>query len=1273
MRRSPGMKIIEFTFAIALWLVSMPVAAQVTPADNGPFPPNEPSQWVCPGTNNISMEDFCSSLNGVEPLPEELQNPPPLADLDAKNAFDLAFEAFLRERAYAQEPHNWVSDHNWRLTGPYVGMIGSGSSYGTHPAVKIYYSPEVVEWLCGGRTGDIPDGAAIIKEMHPIDEALDITLNDQGCMVIQADVPPASWTTFIKSSENSFDGWYYGSYSAAVDDPTPAEVGNPPILDRSAITSLEFFNGTIPPLAPNPNWYPTGYVYDDVKFPDTVYPYSIYGHLCINCHASAEKETIFSSLDNILGTGLGYKQYESDDAAFEEPLPSRQVHNPPLAGLESGNPLVESDTEFVNPFTSPLIAPMPEFLAFYDQLGAVNFTQAWELRLPAQTYDHIVSGPDGPEEFITSDQCAGCHDATFLNASTPNMLFEVEKNGSKQLVNLSPRGEFLASPMGLAGRDPIFFSQLQSETNNLPELTTCIENTCLHCHGVMGQRQLAIDTPGQDEGCKSLFTIPPPPEVPFGKPFALEMVTQWPKSPDNSSQKYGALARDGISCAVCHHIIDTALGTESSYTGNFVTGPANELYGPFQTDTIIPKPMQNALGITPLFGNQITDSNMCSSCHNILLPVFDNDGTQVGSSYEQTTGLEWRNSEFAAFGSTRKTCQDCHMPRQFKGTDLTFEIANIESSAFAPTTNRLPLNEIQLTPRDNYSRHSLHGLNIFINQMFQQFPLILGARQIDYMTGTSAVPPLITGARSMINMAQNETAEVSVESLELVEAGVLEAVVKVTNKVGHYFPSGVGFRRAFLEFLVRDANGEILWASGRTNKLGAIVRGNTDEVLPSEQPVKFPDAPFQPHYQLVDQEDQVQIYQELIKDSSGALTTSFLRRVTPVKGNRLRPKGFDPEFFAKDPSPFIQELAVIHGAAASDPYYTDPTLTGADLITYRATLDPEKFARIHDVKVTLYSQSIPPFYLQQRFRDANRGPQKKNEIERLYYLTSHLNVDDTTDKEGRSILESWKFFVAGQTRELQPNLPDTSILATNGIKLGKGSEVASGNVIDNAGNGTIKVGKDANTAADFELIANKVVVKKNALVESDVASNRLKNKGTITGEQTTGVELPVFPGLPPFPGFSAGRDKVVVKKNEALTLPAGNYGRIVVRRGGRLTFSGGIYNVRSIDAKKGSSLLFGAASEVRIAKKLITSKDTFIGPDNGSGISAADIVFYVAGRKAALGKDSRVQANFYAPDGKILFRGNEATGSFIGKQLKTGKGSTVHLDSFLAVPLEDEQ
>ena len=263
---------------------------------------------------------------------------------------------------------------------------------------------------------------------------------------------------------------------------------------------------------------------------------------------------------------------------------------------------------------------------------------------------------------------------------------------------------------------------------------------------------------------RHLFAIAPPPEVPFGKPFGRDMVTQWPGALSDRNSNMGRWR--GMVSRVRYVItsLPTDLGQERSYTGNFVTGPAHEIYGPYADTTIIPKPMQHALGITPRFADQIASSDLCGSCHNILLPVFDNAGNLLGAKYEQTTHLEWVNSDFAPGRPNFRSCQDCHMPTQFKGNPLAFQIANIESSAFAPTTHRLPNDEITLTTRDRYSRHSLHGLNVFLNEMFQQFPLLLGARQIDYMTGTAPVPALVTGRHSMLDMAQHETASVDIQA-----------------------------------------------------------------------------------------------------------------------------------------------------------------------------------------------------------------------------------------------------------------------------------------------------------------------------------------------------------------------------------------------------------------------------------------------------------------------------------------------------------------------------
>ena len=248
-------------------------------------------------------------------------------------------------------------------------------------------------------------------------------------------------------------------------------------------------------------------------------------------------------------------------------------------------------------------------------------------------------------------------------------------------------------------------------------------------------------------------------------------------------------------------------------------------------------------------------------------------------------------------------------------------------------------------------------------------------------------------------MARHESADIAIKDVHRA-SDQFTATVHVTNKTGHFLPSGVGFRRLFIEFIAEDSSGRPIWASGRTDALGFLLDGLSDRRLPTENGVAQRD--YQPHYQRITQSNQVQIYQELIKDSAGFLTTSFLRRVQPVKDNRLRPRGFNPKLFLDNPSPYIRLLGEVEGEAANDPFYTDPTLTGSDEVHYEIRLPPGEIARIARVRATLYSQSIPPFYLQQRFADAKAGPAQSDEIQRLYYLTSHLNTGQGTG------VENWK-------------------------------------------------------------------------------------------------------------------------------------------------------------------------------------------------------------------------------------------------------------------------
>jgi hypothetical protein len=202
--------------------------------------------------------------------------------------------------------------------------------------------------------------------------------------------------------------------------------------------------------------------------------------------------------------------------------------------------------------------------------------------------------------------------------------------------------------------------------------------------------------------------------------------------------------------------------------------------------------------------------------------------------------------------------------------------------------------------------------------------------------------------------------------------------------------------------------------------LGVILNGLTDQPLVTEQGGKDKKQ-YQPHYEVITKSDQVQIYQEIIQDSDENNTTSFLRRVTDKKDNRIRGKGFDPKFFLDNKSPYIQMLGVLIGNAAKDPDYYDKSKTGSDRLSYQIQLNAETINQVSYVKVNLFNQSIPPTYLQDRFSDASVGPAEKDDIQRLFYLTSHLNTSTTT-AEGKQPIKDWKFFLTGQCKKMDQSI-----------------------------------------------------------------------------------------------------------------------------------------------------------------------------------------------------------------------------------------------------------
>jgi hypothetical protein len=237
-----------------------------------------------------------------------------------------------------------------------------------------------------------------------------------------------------------------------------------------------------------------------------------------------------------------------------------------------------------------------------------------------------------------------------------------------------------------------------------------------------------------------------------------------------------------------------------------------------------------------------------------------------------------------------------------------------------------------------------------------------------------------------VTLAQTATAEVAASAT--ISGGQLTADVRIQNLAGHNFPSGVEFRRAFVDFQVLDAHGTVLWESGGTNGDGVITdNAGTPLVTEFFSPTQ---QNFQPHFWTefpITSDKQVQIYEAKVLDPQGQLTTSFLALDNKVKDNRIQPKGRSSTGPAAD-------ITAPEGTGA-DPSYQHGC--GCSVVRYQPALTAGELASAAQVRATLYYQSIPPSYLRQRAEDAT-GP----DTARLIKFTNELNVNKYTE------ISNWK-------------------------------------------------------------------------------------------------------------------------------------------------------------------------------------------------------------------------------------------------------------------------
>ncbi|HET7011090.1 MAG TPA: hypothetical protein VFI11_09970 [Anaerolineales bacterium] len=355
----------------------------------------------------------------------------------------------------------------------------------------------------------------------------------------------------------------------------------------------------------------------------------------------------------------------------------------------------------------------------------------------------------------------------------------------------------------------------------------------------------------------------------------------------DASNELHALALDGVSCAVCHQIREEGLGLPSSYNGGYSIDaelPDGERlsFGPYTVEENQAAIMQAGSGHIPTQGLHITTSEMCATCHTLYTPYVDARGQPAGEFPEQVTYLEWFYSSYRR----TSTCQECHMPDASGGVRVASSSVN---------------------PRSPFAQHTFVGSNDYMLAVLERFGTELGATASSEQFGDAR-------ARTQAYLAE-ETALLSFDDVEI-SGGRFSAQVVVENSAGHKFPTGYPSRRAWLHVTLTDGTGQIVFESGAYGDDGAIA-GNDNDADP---------AAYEPHYRAIVSPDQVQIYETILRNSEGGVTTGLLVAAGYLKDNRLLPWGFEKS------APY-EDIAV-RGEAREDDNFTE----GGDRVLYEINL-----------------------------------------------------------------------------------------------------------------------------------------------------------------------------------------------------------------------------------------------------------------------------------------------------------------------------------------------
>ncbi|ATB30732.1 hypothetical protein [Melittangium boletus] len=389
------------------------------------------------------------------------------------------------------------------------------------------------------------------------------------------------------------------------------------------------------------------------------------------------------------------------------------------------------------------------------------------------------------------------------------------------------------------------------------------------------------------------------------------------------------------------------------------------------------------------------------------------DVSQYGYGIDKGAGSVKATWGAASYCPTRDSCQALILSQDVGGGAQLVNNTPGQWTALA--------GDLALSPKTRSLTVTLQN-GSWVDDLFLALRLPDGSVRVlqDAQRQYTVAKNLLNAEQSILDLAVNTSrgvfnpdtpaAQVRV-SPPAVSGSDLKVDVTVTTNVGHKFPSGAGFRRAFLQLEVLDGVGNVLWASGQPNAWGAICDGvcksDGSNYLSSEFTSDY--TQLQPHHQVITKQSQAQIYELRVTDDYNKLTSTELQQFNPVKDNRILPYNWTAPsaqkggqllgLDLKQLALLTQPMSIVQGSndtsLTSDPDYNADYAPGYDQLTYQIPLS--EVVGWKSVRARVNYQTIPPFYLSARFKEAlpvvNGKPATPGPaMSRLIYMTSRLNT-----------------------------------------------------------------------------------------------------------------------------------------------------------------------------------------------------------------------------------------------------------------------------------------